>query len=138
MYLIGFPLLVITFAIYNMIAFLTPSLTWTASVMTIHLISGQDWTVTPEDLILAFAILLLGVEVVKAARMGVRGLMDHILSMVLFIVMLVEFLLVQRAGTSTFFILMVITLVDVMAGFIITARTAQRDIQIDRTIDPAV
>jgi hypothetical protein len=138
MYMIGFPLLVITFAIYNMIAFLMPSLTWTASVMTIHLISGQDWTVTPEDIILAFAILLLGVEVVKAARMGVRGLMDHILSMILFIVMLVEFLLVQRAGTSTFFILMVITLVDVMAGFIITARTAQRDIQIDRTIDPAV
>ena len=58
--------------------------------------------------------------------------------MVLFVAMLVEFLLVARAGTSTFFILMVITLVDVMAGFIITARTAQRDIQIDRTIDPAV
>jgi hypothetical protein len=138
MYLIGFPLLVITFAIYNMIAFLTPGISWTDKVATIHLISGQDWTVTPEDIILAFAILLLGVEVVKAARMGVRGLMDHILSMVLFIVMLVEFLLVQRAGTSTFFILMVITLVDVMAGFIITARTAQRDIQIDRTVDPTV
>ena len=29
MYLIGFPLLVIPFAIYNMIAFLMPSLTWT-------------------------------------------------------------------------------------------------------------
>jgi hypothetical protein len=138
MYLIGFPLLVITFAIYNMIAFLTPGLTWTANVATIHLISGQAWTVTPEDIILTFAILLLGVEVIKATRMGIRGLTDHILSMVLFIVMLVEFLLVARAGTSTFFILMIISLVDVMAGFIITARTAQRDIQIDRTIDPAV
>ena len=137
MYLIGFPLLVIPFAIYNMIAFLTPGLTWTASVVTIHLISGQDWTVTPEDILLAFAILLLGVEIVKATRMGIRGLMDHILSMVLFIVMLVEFLLVARAGTSTFFILMVISLVDVLAGFIITARTAQRDIPIDRTVDPA-
>ena len=138
MYLIGFPLLVITFAIYNMIAFLTPSLTWTANIATIHLISGQDWTVTPEDILLAFAIVLLGIEVVKATRMGIRGLMDHILSMVLFIVMLVEFLLVARAGTSTFFILMVISLVDVLAGFIITARTAQRDIQIDRTVDPTV
>ena len=138
MYLIGFPLLVITFAIYNMIAFLTPGLTWTASIATIHLISGQDWTVTPEDIILAFAIVLLGVEVIKATRMGIRGLMDHVLSMVLFIVMLVEFLLVQRAGTSTFFILMVISLVDVLAGFIITARTAQRDIQIDRTDPPPV
>src|SRR6478752_294975 len=133
MYLIGFPLLVITFAIYNMIAFLTPSLAWTDKVATIHLVSGQDWTVTPEDIILAFAIVLLAIEVIKATRMGIRGLMDHILSMVLFIVMLVEFLLVQRAGTSTFFILMVISLVDVLAGFIITARTAQRDIQIDRS-----
>ena len=138
MYLIGFPLLVITFAIYNMIAFLTPGLTWTANVVTIHLVSGQAWTVTPEDIILAFAIILLGVEVIKATRMGIRGLMDHILSMVLFIVMLVEFLLVARAGTSTFFILMIISLVDVLAGFIITARTAQRDIQIDRTVDPTV
>jgi hypothetical protein len=133
MYLIGFPLLVIPFAIYNMIAFLTPGLGWTTSVATIHLISGQDWTVTPEEIILAFSILLLGVEVIKATRMGIRGLMDHILSMVLFIVMLVEW-----AGTSTFFILMVICLVDVLAGFIITARTAQRDIQIDRTTDPTV
>jgi hypothetical protein len=138
MYLIGFPLLVVTFAIYNMIAFLTPSLAWTANIATIHLVSGQDWTVTPEDIILAFAIVLLGIEVIKATRMGIRGLLDHILSMVLFIVMLVEFLLVARAGTSTFFILMVISLVDVLAGFIITARTAQRDIQIDRTADPTV
>ena len=138
MYLIGFPLLVITFAIYNMIAFLTPGLTWTANIATIHLISGQDWTVTPEDIILTFAILLLGVEVIKATRMGIRGLMDHILSMVLFIAMLVEFLLVARAGTSTFFILMVISLVDVLAGFIITARTAQRDIQIERDVAPTV
>ena len=137
MYLIGFPLLVIPFAIYNMIAFLTPGMSWTDKVATIHLISGQDWTVTPEEMLLAFSILLLGVEVIKAARTGLRGLMDHILSLILFVVMLVEFLLVARAGTSTFFLLMTISFVDVLAGFIITARTAQRDIQIDRT-DPAI
>jgi hypothetical protein len=138
MYLVGFPLLVITFAIYNMIAFLTPGLSWTDHVATIHLMSGQDWTVTPEDILLAFAIVLLGIEVIKATRMGIRGLLDHVLSMILFIVMLVEFLMVARAGTSTFFILMVISLVDVLAGFIITARTAQRDIQIDRADPPVV
>ena len=132
MYLIGFPLLVIPFAIYNMIAFLTPGLAWTGQVASIHLISGQDWTVTPEDILLALSILLLGVEVIKATRIGVRSMVDHVLSMILFIVLLVEFLLVARAGTSTFFILMVISLVDVMAGFIVTARTAQRDIEIER------
>jgi hypothetical protein len=137
MYLIGFPLLVIPFAIYNMIAFLLPGIAWTDKVATIHLMSGQDWLLTPEDILLALAVVLLGVEVVKATRMGIRGIMDHVLSMLLFIVMLVEFLMVMRAGTSTFFILMVICLVDVMAGFIITARTAQRDIQVER-VEPAV
>ena len=133
MYLIGFPLLLIPFAIYNMIAFLTPGMSWTDKVATIQLISGQAWTVTPAEIFLAFSILLLGIEVIKAARMGLRGLMDHILSMVLFVAMLVEFLLVARAGTSTFFLLMTMSFVDVLAGFIITARTAQRDIQIDKT-----
>ena len=137
MYLIGFPLLVVPFAIYNMIAFLTPGLTWTAQVATFHLISGQDWTVTPEDILLAFSVLLLSVEVMKATRMGVRAIIDHVLSMLLFIAMLIEFLLVKQAGTSTFFILMVICLVDVLAGFIVTARTAQRDIAIDR-VEPTI
>jgi len=137
MYLIGFPLLVIPFAIYNMIAFLMPDLNWTTSVGSIQLMSGQTWTVTPEEILLAFSIMLLGVEVIKAARTGLRGITDHILSLVLFVCMLVEFLLVARAGTSTFFLLMTISFVDVLAGFIITARTAQRDIQIDRT-DPTL
>src|ERR1041384_6807233 len=132
MYLIGFPLLVIPFAIYHMIAFLTPGMNWTDTVATFHLVSGKEWTVTPEEILLAFSVLLLGVEIVKATRMGIRGILDHVLSMVLFIAMLVEFLLVARAGSSTFFILMVISLVDVLAGFIITARTASRDIEINR------
>jgi hypothetical protein len=136
-YLIGFPLLVVPFAIYNMIAFLTPGLSWTAHVATIHLISGQGWTVTPEDILLAFSILLLSIEIMKATRMGMRAIIDHVLSMLLFIAMLVEFLMVQWAGTSTFFILMVISLVDVLAGFIVTTRTAQRDIAIDR-IEPTI
>ena len=121
-----------------MIAFLMPGLTWTASVATIHLISGQDWTVTPEDILLAFAILLLGVEIVKATRDGhprpdgPHAVDDAVHRHA------GRILLVARAGTSTFFILMMISLVDVLAGFIITARTAQRDIQIERDVAPTV
>ena len=136
MYLIGFPLLVIPLAIYNMIAFLTPGLSWTSHVVSFHLISGQEWTVTPEDILLAFSILLLSVEIMKATRLSSRAIIDHVLSLLVFIAMLVEFLLVPQAGTSTFFILMVISLVDVMAGFIVTVRTAQRDLQIER-IEPS-
>ena len=57
--------------------------------------------------------------------------MDHMLAMALFIAMLVEFLLVQRAGTSTFFLLMMITLVDVLAGFIVSIRSSQRQVEIE-------
>jgi len=131
MYLIGFPLLVVPFAIYNIIAFLMPGWNWTDQIASVHLISGQDWSVTTEDVLLTFSILLLAVEVMKATRVGLRSMIDHILSLVLFIVMLVEFLLVKQAGTSTFFILMVISLVDVMSGFVVSIRSAQRDIAVD-------
>jgi len=56
--------------------------------------------------------------------------------MTLFIGMLVEFRLVQRAATSTFFLLMAIVLVDVLAGFIVGMRSATRQIDIEHS-DPA-
>ena len=59
-------------------------------------------------------------------------MVDHMLSMVLFVVMLIEFLLVRQAGTSTFFLLMMISVVDVLGGFIVTLRTAQRDLTVER------
>ena len=133
MYLIGFPLLLIPFAIYNMIAFLLPGLKWDNTVASIHLISGQDWTVTSEDILLAFAILLLAVEIMKATRIGMRAIIDHVLSMILFIAMLVEFLLVKQAGTSTFFIMMVITLaLSSLVGFLYAAGTKLMEGEISR------
>ena len=132
MYLIGFPLLVIPFAIYNMIVFLTPGVNWTDTITSVHLISGATWSVTAEDMLLGLAIILLPLEILKATKIGVRSIVDHILSLVLFIVMLLEFFLVRQAGTSTFFLLMMVSLVDVLGGFIVTLRTAQRDMTIER------
>jgi hypothetical protein len=86
---------------------------------------------TYEDLLIAFAILLLAVEIMKATRMGMRTIVDHVLAMALFIVMLIEFLLVRQAGTSTFFLLTMISLVDVLVGFIVSIRSSQRQVQID-------
>jgi hypothetical protein len=131
MFVLGFPLLLLPFAIYNMIAFLTPGVSWTAPAATVHMMSGQDWVLTWGDILLAFTIFLLWVEIIKSARIGPRSVMDHILAMALFVAMLVEFLLVQRAGTSTFFLLMIIALVDVLAGFIVGMRSSQRQIEIE-------
>jgi hypothetical protein len=131
MFALGFPLLLIPFAVYNMIAFLTPGVTWTAAVTTVHMMSGQDWVLTWEDLLIGFSIFLLWIEIIKSTRLGMRSVMDHLLAMALFIGMLVEFLLVKQAGTSTFFLLMVIALVDVLAGFIIAMRTGRRQVEVD-------
>ncbi|MFY9894260.1 MAG: hypothetical protein WAK63_09010 [Xanthobacteraceae bacterium] len=131
MFVLGFPLLLIPFAIYNMIAFLTPGVAWTAPVAMVHMMSGEDWVLTWEDLLLAFAIFLLWIEIIKWTRIGMRSIMDHVLAMALFVAMLVEFLLVRQAGTSTFFLLMVIALVDVLAGFIVSIRSSQRRVEIE-------
>ena len=136
MFVLGFPLLLIPFAIYNMIAFLTPGVSWTTTVTSVHMMSGQTWVLTLEDLLLAAAILLLAVEMLKSTRAGMRSIVDHVLAMALFIAMLVEFLLVPQAGTSTFFLLTMIGLVDVLVGFIVSIRSSQRqvEIQTDRSL----
>ena len=133
MFVLGFPLLLIPFVIYNIVAFIfrLPDDIWTTQATTVHMMSGQDWVLTWEDLLLAFSIFLLWIEIIKSTRMGMRSIMDNILAMALFVAMLVEFLLVRQAGTSTFFLLMIIALVDVLAGFIVSIRSSQRRLEIE-------
>lgn len=131
MFLVGFPLLVIPFAIYNIIAFLLPGLPWSQEVTRVHMISGTDWTLTPGELLIGLSVILLLFEMLKATRLSTRTIVDHVLSTLLFIGMIVEFLLVPQAATGTFFLLLVISFVDVAGGFTITIRTAQRDITVE-------
>jgi hypothetical protein len=131
MFFLGFPLLLVPFVIYNIIVFLTPGVSWTTPLANVHMMSGQEWVLTWEDILLAFSILLLAVEIMKSTRINIRSMIDHMLAMALFIIMLVEFLLVPRAGTSTFFLLTMIGLVDVMVGFIVGVRASQRQVEIE-------
>jgi hypothetical protein len=131
MYLIAFPLLLIPFALYNMIAFLL-DIDFSTVLFSIPLLSGRSMTVSAGDLLVLFSIVLLYVEILKATRLASRAIMDHVLSFVLFIVMVIEFIAVQRAATSTFLILIALSFVDVIGGFTVTIRTAQRDIAFDR------
>jgi hypothetical protein len=135
MYILGFPLLIIPFTIYNIVAFIlsAPDTIWTTDAYSVTMTSGQIWKLTWEDIIVAGSIFLLWIEVIKSTQIGIRAIVDHVLSMLLFVAMLVEFLLVKAAGTSTFFLLMVIAIVDVLAGFIISIRSSQRQVQVENT-----
>jgi uncharacterized membrane protein YdcZ (DUF606 family) len=131
MFLIGLPLLIIPLAIYNMIAFLLPGIGWTQEIVHIHMVSGADWTFTPGELLISIGVVVLFFEMLKATRLSTRTIVDHVLSTLLFIGMIVEFLLVKQAASGTFFLLLVISFVDVAGGFTITIRTAQRDITVE-------
>ena len=131
MFLIGFPLLIIPLAIYNIVAFLMP-VDWTTQVASIPMMSGGLWTISFSDLLLTAGLLFLFLEIFKATRHGTRAIVDHLLSTLLFIGALVEFLMVAKAATSVFALLMLMCLVDVAAGFSVSIRTAQRDYTIAR------
>jgi hypothetical protein len=131
MWLIGFPLLLIPFAIYNIIAFLMPDVTWDGPATSLGMASGVQWAMTAGAWLLVLAVFMLMFETIKATRSSPRSIVDHALSLILFLGMVVEFILVPRAATATFFILLVIAFVDVVGGFAVTLRTAQRDLTIE-------
>lgn len=135
MYLIAFPLLLIPFAVYNIVAFIMPGVSWTALASHVHMISGADWAMSPGDMLVAFSVLLLFGEMMKSTRIGLRTVLDHGLSLLVFLAFLVEFLLVARAATATFFILLVISFVDVLGGFAVSLRSAQRDLTVENSLN---
>jgi hypothetical protein len=128
MFLIAFPLLIIPFAVYNIAAFLL-DMDFHQRVFAVPLLSGRSMDVSMGDIVVMLAVLLLYAEILKSTRLSSRAIVDHVLSMLLFIAMLIEFITVPQAATSTFLILTALSLIDVIGGFTITIRTAQRDIE---------
>jgi hypothetical protein len=122
MSMIGFPLLLIPLAIFNIIVFLMPGVSFTDPVLKLTLMSGAEWPVTLSDMLLTLAILLLLSEVIKGARPGAKYLTDHLLSLVVFGGAAAEFLLWPRFGSSTYFLLTMLALVDFLSGIALRMR----------------
>ena len=122
MALVGFPLLLIPLAICNIIAFLMPGLSFAAPLFSLPLTSGVAWAVTLSDLLLALGILMLLLEVIKGARPGAKYFMDHLLSLIVFGGAAAEFLLLPQFGTSTYFLLTLLALVDFLSSLALRTR----------------
>lgn len=125
------PLMIVPFILYNLGlagAFGDIPDPWQAQVFSLSMLSGGVWTMSLADLLVLFSLAILFVEILKATRTSNASVLDHLLSTFVFVLFLVEFLLVERAASSLFFILMIIALVDVLAGFVISLRAASRDV----------
>ena len=127
------PLLVFSLILYNVIAFLgggsveNPIEIFQSKLFGIPMPMGGKWEFYLGDLIIIISLLLLGIEVIKATYTRGAGLADQALSMILAVICIIEFILVPKAATSIFFMIMMMTIIDVIAGAIIGIRTARRD-----------
>src|SRR3954463_13829340 len=122
--MVGFPLLLIPLAIYNIIVFLMPDLSFTDPLVKLTLMSGAEWAVTLSDVLLALAIFLLLAEVIKGARPGAKYLTDHLLSLIVFGAAAAEFVMWPKFATSTYFLMTACPLVDFFPG--LAVRTGRR------------
>ena len=123
--MVGFPLLLIPLAIYNIIEFLMPSVSLTERLVTVPVMtSGAEWPVTLGDILLALGILMLLLEVIKGARPGAKFLTDHLLSLIVFGAAAAEFLLLPRFANSIYFLLTLLALVDFLTSVALRVRRA--------------
>jgi hypothetical protein len=121
----GMPLLVIPLLAY--VAFAGVGADFSAALFPITLPSAGVWQLTVGDILLAVGLFLLFFEILKATRTGGNSVVDHAFSMIVFVVCLILFLIWDRAVTSTFFLLMLMAMIDVIAGFSVTINAARRD-----------
>jgi len=97
-------------------------------IFSVAMNTGVAWPVTLGDVLLLVGLVVLFIELLKSTTSRRTVIVNHALSMLLFVGCVVEFLLAPAFATSTFFLLTVMVLLDVLAGFIVTIAAARRDV----------
>ncbi len=97
---------------------------------TVRMASGAAWPVTVGDLYLAAALVVLFIQLLKSAPSRKAAIVNHALSLVLFVACLLEFLLLKGFATSVFFLITLMVLLDVLAGFIVTIASSRKDVDL--------
>ncbi|RLC20257.1 MAG: hypothetical protein DRI57_05245 [Deltaproteobacteria bacterium] len=129
------PLFFYLLIIYNILVFSGGDNTQNILDLTLieaQLISGAMFMLDGNGLLIILGVISLCIEVFKSTRTSVVSVIDHAFSMLVFIAFLVEFIVVKNAGTSSFLILTLMALFDVIAGFAVTISSARRDLLVTR------
>ncbi|MFC2951047.1 hypothetical protein ACFOOP_03860 [Marinicaulis aureus] len=127
-----FPLLAISliiFAVLSLTGAAGPEW-WEITFVELPMVSTDVWNVTWGDVFLLASMGLLFVELLRSTKTGSDSIMNHALSVVVFVVSLLLFIIVKGFGNSVFFLFMSMTFLDFMAGFIVTTVTARRDLSV--------
>jgi hypothetical protein len=119
------PLLGFVLVLANMLALLGEG--FDTELLKFTMTSGVAMRLDAGDLVVLAGLVLLYFEVFKATRTSNASILDHIASLAVFVVALVEFLLLPRFAHGAFLALLMMSLIDVVAGFTVTISTARRD-----------
>ena len=131
----AFPKMLIAIAAYNALIFAGGAMGHAADALLaqnvpVTVVSGDVWKISIGDGLVTLALILLFVEIIKATRTSRREILNHALSTLILMGAVAEFLVVKGFGTSTFFLIALMCLFDVVAGYTVSIVTAKRDLAV--------
>ncbi len=131
--LASIPLLTIPLVIFNLMLLINGAATSAVLSSTMFsgtLFSGAVFTLTVGDFLVILGVILLYFELLKSTRFSTASTVEHMVSMLVFIVFLIEFITVEGLGNAPFLVITLLALIDVLSGFTVSISTARRDVGI--------
>ena len=124
------PVIVFAFILYNVIVLLggvAPPEMMAKHLLPIPLV-GRKVPITWGDILMALTLFMLFTEILKATYTSTTSLIDHGLSMLVFVACLIQFLLFESGATGVFLNITLATLIDVIAGYTSDGLIAKYDL----------
>lgn len=101
------------------------------TLFSITLPSTEVWTFRIADVFTSAGLFALAIESIKSARTNSLSITNHGLSLVVALIAVVLFIVVKGFGTTVFFLLTLMALMDVLVGTVVTIVTARRDVAVE-------
>ena len=125
--LVAIPLLVIPVGVYALLTLVLghgpldgqAHVAMTRALIAFRTAGGGVWTVSASDLLLAAGLVIAFLDLLKEPRDRRTAVLNHALSIALFVLCLLALALAPAFACSTFFLLTLMVLLDLVAGFIV-------------------
>ncbi len=97
-----------------------------------HIVWARDelFFLTTKDIFLIVGVVFLYIEIYKAATGGAEAVPETIFSFMVAVSYLTIFLIWDKAHNATFFIIMLMSFLDAIGGFVISNYAARKDISV--------
>ncbi len=127
------PLMAVVLVLYNFLGLTNGAAGqsfWSTTMFNITMPSKAVLSLTYGHIFIAFALIILLIEILKSTNASDVAMIEQMLSVLAFVAFLVQLLISARAAEPTFFILLLISMVEMLAGFVVLIKVSKRDIAI--------